>query len=154
MHLLLNRSLIFIGLLMAGLALYVLWFNMSAGRYDETAVPYLEKALPQLGSWKFSELAPMLSPQARSAFETDKGQQDYRLFSKLGEMKSVGKPQYISDNSETSEGLGAVEVVSYKVPVIFETGPALINIQLASNGEKYFIHRLEISSEIFVQSQE
>ncbi len=149
MHLVLQRSLIFIALVVLGLALYVMLFSMNARRYDDTAVPYLNKTLPVIAVWKFSELTPMLSPKARAAFETDKGKQVYRQFTRLGELESIGKPQYIADQSEFSEGLGEVDIVSYTIPVVFESGPAVINILLASNGESYYIHHLGINSEIF-----
>ncbi len=149
MHPVLQRSLIFIALVVLGLALYILLFSMNARRYDDTAVPYLSKTLPVIARWKFSELAPMLSPQARAAFETDKGKQVYRQFTRLGELESIGKPQYISDQSEFSEGLGEIDIISYTIPVVFESGPAVIKILLASNGESYYIHHLGINSEIF-----
>ena len=60
----------------------------------------------------------------------------------------------MADRSGSSEGLGKVDIVTYQVPVVFETGPAVIKILLASNGESYFIHHLEISSGLFAQSPE
>jgi hypothetical protein len=48
---------------------YALWFGMKADRFDETAVPYLETALPMLASWKYEQLEPLLSPAARRDFE-------------------------------------------------------------------------------------
>jgi hypothetical protein len=149
MHPVLKRSLIFIALILLGLALYVMMFSMNARSYDDTAVPYLNSTLPVIARWNFSELAPMLSPKARAEFETDKGKDVYRLFTQLGELKSIGKPQYIADQSEFSEGLGEVDIVSYTIPVVFESGPAVIKILLAGNGESYYIHHLGISSEIF-----
>ncbi len=149
MHPVLKRSLIFIALVLLGLALYVILFSMNARRYDDTVVPYLNHALPVVARWKFAELVPMLSPEALANFRTDKGKDVYRQFTRLGELKSIGKPQYIADQSEFSEGLGEVDIVSYQVPVNFETGSAVIKILLAANGESYFIHHLGISSEIF-----
>ncbi len=149
MHPVLIRSLIFIALVVVGLVLYVLLFSMNARRYDETAVPYLNNTLPVVAQWKFSELAPMLSPQARAKFETDKGKDVYRLFTRLGELRSIGKPQYITDQSGFSDGLGEIDLVSYQIPVVFETGPAVIKILLVGNGASYLIHHLGINSEIF-----
>ena len=154
MYPILKRSLIFAALLIAGLVFYVNWFNTNAERYDDTAVPYLNKNLAVIARWKFSEFVPMLSPQARAEFETDKGQETYRFFTQLGVLKSIGKPQYMADRSGVSEGLGKVDIVTYQVPVVFESGPAVIKILLASNGESYFIHRLEISSELFADPAE
>lgn len=96
----------------------------------------------------------MLSPRALAEFETDNGQAIYRLFTQLGDLESIGKPQYISNKSESSSGLGEVEIVSYSVPVVFESGPAVIKILLAANGRSYFIHHLGISSEIYKEPEQ
>ncbi len=154
MHLILKRSLIFVTLMIAGLAVYVMWFDMKAEKYDETVIPYLNKALPKVSTWNYSEFKPMLSPRALAEFETDKGQAVYQLFTRLGNLESIGKPQYLSNESESSSGLGEVEIVSYSVPVVFESGPAVIKIHLASNGQSYFIHHLGISSEIYSEAQD
>jgi len=154
MHLVLKRSLIFLSLMIAGLLVYVMWFNMNAEKYDETAIPYLEKVLPKVSTWNYSELKPMLSPRALAEFETDKGKEVYQLFTRLGNLESIGKPQYLSSESDSNSGLGEVEIVSYSVPVVFETGPAVIKILLAANGQSYFIHHLGIRSEIYTGLQD
>ncbi|MEE8366438.1 MAG: hypothetical protein V3R76_11670 [Gammaproteobacteria bacterium] len=154
MHPILQRSLIFIVLVVAGLVLYVLMFGMDADKYNETAIPYLNKTLPKLSNWKYSELKPMLSPKALAEFETDKGKAVYRLFTRLGKLESIGKPQYIGDKSVSSSDFGEVDLVSYTVPVVFETGPAEIKIILASNGQSYSIHHLRINSAIYIDLQE
>lgn len=154
MHLFLKRSLIFLTLMVAGLAVYVMWFNMNAEKYDETVIPYLNKALPRVSTWNYSELKPMLSPRALAEFETDKGKAVYQLFTRLGNLESIGKPQYLSKETQSSSGLGEVEIISYSVPVVFESGPAVIKILLAANGQSYFIHHLGISSEIYPAPQE
>ena len=145
----LQRTLIFIGLLVAGLVIYSTWYGIKADRHDEAVVPYLESALPQLTSWQYSQLEPLLSPQAQIEFDSDEGQAVYKLFSKLGRLESIGTPEYLGDRSETSEALGDIEVVAYQVPLQFETGPGVIKINLASDGERYYIHHFGIHSEIF-----
>jgi len=140
--------------MIAGIVVYVIWFNMNAEKYDETVIPYLNKALPRVSTWNYSELKPMLSPRALAEFETDKGKQAYQLFTRLGNLQSMGKPQYLSSETQSSSGLGEVEIISYSVPVVFESGPAVIKILLAANGQSYFIHHLGINSEIYTAPQE
>ena len=144
-----QRTLIFIGLLIAGLVVYASWYGIKADRYNETVVPYLESALPKLTSWQYLQLKPLLSPQAQIEFDTDKGQAVYNLFSKLGRLESIGTPEYLGDRSETSEVLGDIEVVAYQVPLQFESGPGVIKINIASDGERYYIQHFGIHSEIF-----
>lgn len=150
---LLNRSLIFIGVMVAGLIFYTVRFNMIAESYDETAVPYLDNAIPKLASWQFSELEPLLSPQAREKLKTEQGRAAYQLFTKLGRFNSMEKPQYQSEASSHTEGLGDILVISYTIPADFETGPAIFKIKLASTDGTYYIHQFGIHSEIFAEQE-
>jgi hypothetical protein len=149
MSLILRRSLIFIALLIGGLVLYSFWYGIKADRYEETVVPYLESALPKLTSWQYEQLKPLLSPTARKDFENEKLRTAYLLFSQLGQLKSMGKPQYITDRFDSSTELGDIEVIDYQVPLQFDSGPAVIKITLAADGKSYFIHHFGFHSEIF-----
>lgn len=151
MPILLKRSLLFFALMIAGLVLYAFWYGISADKYDETVIPYLDKTLPQMTSWQYSKLKPLLTPQAQSEFETETGRATFILFTKLGKLQSIGKAQYGSKGSEFSEGLGEVELISYTVPVEFDTGPAVVKLNLVINGDSYIIQHIGISSEVFAQ---
>jgi hypothetical protein len=151
MNLVLRRSLIFVSLLLGGLVLYALWYGIKADRYEETAVPYLQTALPILASWQYERLEPLLSPAARLEFENEKLRAGYRGLGRLGKLQSVGKAQYVTDRYDSSEQLGDVEVVEYKVPLEFDSGPALIKITLLADGNAYYVHRFGIHSEVFAE---
>lgn len=148
---LIKRSLIFFGLMVAGLALYAFWYGISADKYDETVIPYLDKNLPEIATWQYSKLKPLLTPEAQSKFETEAGRATFILFTKLGKLQSIGKAQYGAKGSEMSEGLGVVDLVSYTVPVVFDSGPAAIKLNLVINGDSYIIQHIGISSEVFAQ---
>lgn len=150
MSLILRRSLIFFALLIGGLVLYSFWYGIKADRYEETVVPYLESALPKLTSWQYEQLKPLLSPTARKDFENEKLRTAYLLFSQLGQLKSMGKPQYITDRFDSSTELGDIEIIDYQVPLQFDSGPAVIKITLAADGNLYYIHHFGFHSEIFV----
>lgn len=150
MDLILQRSLVFVGLMIAGLVLYSLMFSIKADRYDEIAIPYLNRAIPELASWEFSRLEPLLSPQGREIFKTEQGQSIYRLFRQLGELKSFDKPQYLSEKlNENDDRAGDINLVTYSVPAEFEAGPALITLSLLVEGKTYSIYQFGIHSEIF-----
>jgi len=152
MSLVLRRSLIFIVLLMGGLILYSLWFGIKAGRYDDTAIPYLESSIPELASWQYQQLKPLLSPNAKSDFENEKLREAYQQFDRLGQFKSMEKPRYTKSYSATSETLGDVDVVEYQVSSQFASGPAVIKIKLIADGDSYYIDHFGIHSDIFTES--
>ena len=101
MHPLMNRTLIFIALMIAGLVLYMKWFDIRADRYDETAVPYLRDAIPVLCGWQIEPLLPLLSPEARRDFENEKLRDAYLDVSQLGSRQARAKPQVLANSSAT-----------------------------------------------------
>ncbi|MFZ9037863.1 MAG: hypothetical protein ACO3DT_07330 [Gammaproteobacteria bacterium] len=148
----LKRSSIFVALMAAGLVLYMSWYNIKAERFNETAIPYLEQALPKLISWRYPELDTLLSPTAKTVFRSDKVRAAYQEYSRLGPLQSMGRPEFMGNRSETIEGLGEVELIAYQVPLQFESGPAVIKLNLASDGQRYYIHHFGIHSHIFADS--
>ena len=152
MSFILRRTLVFVGLMLAGLVLYALWFGIKADRFDETAIPYLESAMPMVTSWQYHQLKPLLSPDARLDFENEKVRSAYQAFSQLGQFQSMEKPRYSASQEGSTKELGDVEVVEYQVTLQFDSGPAVIKIMLLANGESYFVHHFSFQSEIFASS--
>jgi len=145
----LRRSLIFFALMLAGLVVYSVWFGIKADRYDETAIPYLESAMPELTSWRYDRLRSLLSPAARQVFENEKVRMAYQSFSQLGQFQSMDKPQFTASSQGSSVELGDIEVIDYQVALQFDSGPAAIKIKLVADGESYYIRHFSIQSEVF-----
>lgn len=61
----------------------------------------------------------------------------------------MSRPEFMGNRSETFEELGDVELIAYQVQLEFETGPAVIKLNLASDGQRYYIHHFGIHSHIF-----
>ena len=151
MSLILRRSLIFFGLLLAGLVLYSLWYGMKANRYEETAIPYLETVMPKLTSWQYDQLRPLLSPAARLDFENENVRAAYQSFGRLGQFQSMEKPRYTASRTDSSQEFGDIEVVDYQVALQFDSGPAVIKIKLVADGKSYYVQHFGFHSEIFVE---
>jgi len=151
MSFILRRSLIFISLMLAGLVLYAFWFGIKADRYDETAIPYLELAMPVLTSWQYEQLRPLLSPEARLDFENEKLRAAYQSFSRLGQFQSMEKPRYTASRADSSPELGDIELVEYQVELRFDSGPAVIKIKLLADGKSYHVQHFSFQSEIFAE---
>lgn len=149
MSFILRRSLIFISLMLIGLVIYALWFGIKADRYDETAIPYLESAMPMLTSWQYEQLKPLLSPGARIDFENEKMRVAYKSFSRLGRLESMEKPRYMAGSAGNIPELGDVELIDYQVVLQFDTGPAMIKIKLVADGKSYHVQHFSFQSEIF-----
>jgi hypothetical protein len=149
MSLILRRSLIFICLLIGGLVLYSLWYGIKADRYEETAIPFLESAIPRVSSWQFEQLEPLLSPGARSDFNNEKLRAAYQSFSKLGQYQSMQKPRFTASRDDSSKESGDIEIIDYQVELQFDSGPAMLKIKLIADGNSYYVHHFGFHSEIF-----
>jgi hypothetical protein len=145
---LVQRSLIFIALLLTGLVVYALWFGMKADRFDETAIPYLESSIPKLASWQYEQLRPLLSPKAKLDFENKTLREAYQKFNRIGRFESMDKPHYMKSYSGTSEKLGDIKIVEYQVSLKFDSGPSVIKIKLITDGGSYYIHHFGLHSEM------
>lgn len=149
MSFILRRTLIFFALLLAGLLSYSVWYGMKADRYDETAIPYFESAIPELTSWQYQRLRPLLSPLARQVFENEKVRMAYQDFNRLGRLQSMDKPQFIANSYDSNAELGDIEVIDYQLVLQFDSGPAAMKIKLVADGKSYYIHHFSIQSEVF-----
>lgn len=152
MSLILRRSLIFIVLLVGGLVLYTLWYGMKADRYDDTAIPYLEAALPKLASWEYAQLEPLLSPSARQDFANEKVRAAYLSFSRLGQLKSMEKPRFVANRFDSNAAGEDIEIVDYQVSLQFDSGPAVIKIKLIADGKSYHVHYFGIHAEVLADA--
>jgi hypothetical protein len=137
--------------MLAGLVLYAFWFGIKADRYDETAIPYLESAMPVLTSWQYDQLRPLLSPGAQLDFENEKVRAAYRSFGRLGRFQSMEKPRYMASRADSNTELGDIEIIEYQVELQFDSGPAVIKVKLVADGKSYHVRHFSFQSEIFAE---
>ncbi|MDH3537487.1 MAG: hypothetical protein OER87_17220, partial [Gammaproteobacteria bacterium] len=76
----------------------------------------------------------------------------YQAFARLGQLQSMERPEFMGERSGNSDVLGDIELIAYQVPLQFDTGPALIKINLATDGKFYYIEHFSLQSEIFTDS--
>jgi hypothetical protein len=84
-------------------------------------------------------------------FENEKLQAAYQSFSRLGQFLSMEKPRYTASRADSSQELGDIELIDYQVALRFDSGPALIKITLAADGNSYHIQHFGFHSEIFAE---
>ncbi len=128
-----------------------IWFAINSSKYTEIAQPYLQENMPVAVSWDFEQFKPLLTPEALKEFQTDRGQKIYKVFSKLGTLKSFDDPQFISANAGVSVGAGAYDVVTFSMQGHFQAGDALVTITLAETNNSYLIHHISINSDVFLE---
>ncbi|WP_019529841.1 hypothetical protein [Dasania marina] len=127
------------------------WYAVNSSKYTEVAQPYLETNMPAVVSWDFEQLRALLTPESLKEFETERGQKVYRLFSKLGALKSFEEPQFLGAKAGATVREGAYDIVNFSMLGHFEAGDAQFTITLATEGESYLIHYININSDVFLE---
>ncbi|ASJ70297.1 hypothetical protein [Granulosicoccus antarcticus] len=127
------------------------WSYLSASKHTKAAEPYLTKNLPEAVSWDFENLKPLLTPKALEAFETERGQKIYELFSRLGKLKSLEESKFLRSQSGVTTSTGIYDVVIFSTLGHFESGDANITTTLSVVDGSYSIQAININSDIFLE---
>ncbi len=107
--------------------------------------------MPTVVSWDFEKLRPLLTPESLKEFETERGQKTYKMFSKLGVLESFEEPQFLGAKSGATVTEGAYDIVKFSMLGHFEAGDAQFAITLATAGDSYLIHYININSDAFLE---
>ncbi|MFT6189242.1 MAG: hypothetical protein ACJAW8_001655 [Oleispira sp.] len=127
-----------------------IWFAANSSKYTEIAKPYLDKNMPAVVSWDFSQFKPLLTPEALKEFENERGQKIYKMFSKLGKLKSFEEPAFLGAKTGVTVSEGTYDTVNFSMLGHFEAGDALFTVTLANAEDSYLIHYVNINSDVFL----
>ena len=127
------------------------WFGINSSKYTEEAKPYLDSNIPVALNWDFEQLKPLLTADSLEAFETERGQKVYKMFSKLGALQSLEEPQFLNAKTGVTTQSGAFDIVNFSMLAHFESGDAQVSVTLALVDDGYKIHYLHINSDAFLE---
>ena len=128
-----------------------IWFSVNSSKYTEIAKPYLDKNMPAVVSWDFAQFKPLLTPEALKEFENERGQKIYKMFSKLGSLKSFEEPRFLGAKTGVTVSEGAYDIVNFSMLGHFDAGDALFTISLATHEDSYLIHFVNVNSDAFLE---
>ena len=115
-------------------------------KYAATAVPYVEKVVPEISKWDAATVKKYMAEETLSKLSDEKIEQILASLSRLGALKKVGKPVFQSADTYKTKGGKEVTTVAYKVSTEYEQGAAEISIGLLANGDSYQIENFNFSS--------
>lgn len=123
------------------------WFGINASRNTDVARPYFEAQLPVILSWDFQQLEPLLAPSLKEKLSAESGQQVFRQFARLGELKSFEQLQYVGGESDVAVDGGVYDLLNFSMVGHFSAGDALVLITLAQTEDNYMLYGLNIRSD-------
>ena len=146
----LKRILKWIGIFVAGLViLFVLvavYTGYISAQYNETAVPYIEQAIPIISEWDADKARPYFTSNALEKTSEEDFQKLFHWLSKMGELLSFGEPGFSNVTSGATLNEGPTTIVTYTVPAVYEYGEAMITIRLVDLGDSFEIYYFNFNS--------
>jgi hypothetical protein len=114
-------------------------------QYDDTAIPYIKKVVPQISQWDLNTAKPLFAQLTLDNMSDETLSKALEWFSPLGALKTMDAPQFMNTNSITEgEGTGQ-EIIIYLVTAQYEHDEAQITLKLLETDPGYEIYNINIS---------
>lgn len=129
----------------------VLYDRYKASEYEDFAVPYIEKIIPEISKWDPVVTRALMAPEVSAAIPEENFIEATSWFSRLGALQSMDKPEFEDVHSGTQASLGEQTIVEYNVDARYENGDATINLKLLERNGAFEIYRFNFGSEILLE---
>ena len=132
------------------LALFAYGYIKSTG-YDETAIPYIKKVIPEISSWDIDVLKKYSSAEALNNVSDRDLIKLMRFFSKLGEFRSMDEPQFVNVTTNTDISNGNQTIATFAIVGYYDNGEANITLSLLEVEGGFQIYHLKITSPALIE---
>lgn len=132
-----------------------LYKRSQSADYDATAIPYINKVVPEISMWDPEKTEALMAPEVAAAIPEGKFVRAMEFFSMLGALKSMEEPVFEKAyvDQETPD-LGNQTIVEYNVETIYENGDATVNLKLLMRDGKFEIYRFDFGSETLLPPEQ
>ncbi len=127
--------------------LVLLWASIAETNYESTAVPYLEAAIADIATWD----AALMRKHLDTDVDTDDLDEMVAYMSQLGELKTLGEPQFQQVSANASTETGKLKLILYQVPAVFDAGAATITVAVRDQDGDFSIYNFNVSSKVFMK---
>ena len=94
------------------------WSGYKSSQYEGTAIPYMDKAIPELSKWELDNFKKYLTPSVMEELNEKDLKTLIKGLSKMGELVEVGDYQFNTVTSRALTSGGSGTFVTYIVPAI------------------------------------
>lgn len=123
---------------------------LKSSEYNEEALPYIEKVIPELSTWNTKILKKYSAPEALANIKDEEFEKLMRWFSKLGNLKSIEKPKFVNFSNYSSLENGQKTILSYTILAHYENGDALIEMSLLEVENGFQVYRFHLNSSALI----
>lgn len=115
---------------------------------EDTFPPYIEEAVPKLTTWNVEQYNLLMSQQAKESATPEQWQLYMDMYTKLGELESIGLPELQNSEVEFNLDTGRTTYAVYLVPLSFDTGEAHVQLGLLHNDGRIEINSVRFHSDL------
>jgi hypothetical protein len=146
-----KKILKIIGVLFLILVAIVSYTSYKYHEYDKTAIPYIKDIIPIFSTWDAEKTKKYWSKTALNATTEEDYIKLFKMYRKLGTLKSIENPQSTNIFSGTKKIDGVNTIITYFVLAHYQNGDAEITLRLLPENEKYKLLSFNINSKAFIQ---
>lgn len=129
----------------------ILYDQYQATEYEDVAVPYIEKIIPEISKWDPVVTKALMAPEVSATIPEENFTQATILFSRLGALQSMDNPKFEDVHTGAQASLGDQTIVEYNVDARYENGDATINLKLLERNGSFEIYSFNFSSESLLE---
>ena len=139
----LGITVLVIAIIFAGI---FVWVSIISSKYNETAIPYIEKVMPELSKWDVDVAKQYMAPEALDSVSDADFAKLMKFLSKIGSLKSIEEPQFQNASSSATTGTGTLTTVLYTFTAHYENGDATITLKLKPVENGYQVYHFNVNS--------
>lgn len=127
------------------------WFNYFSGQqaieYEKTAVPYMNRVIPELSKWDPEIARKYMSTEFLQKVSPERFNLIIKTLSKIGSLQDMDKPKFEEIYAgKTPKGVDRT-IISYTVNAKYSTGDAIITMSLLEQNGILEVYRFNVQSE-------
>lgn len=131
--------------------LIAVFIGYNAAKYEKTAVPYINEAMPALSTWDPQEFKEYLHPLVSAEITDAEFEKMTKWFAKLGSLVKFDEPQFQSVSKNATTELGGHTIIHYQFNSEYQNGTALITIQLIEKDDQLSIYNFNLNSNALIE---
>lgn len=128
----------------------IFYKKFQGSEYDKLAVPYIQEVIPVISRWDPVATKALMAPEIAATIPDDKYARAMNFFSQLGDLQSIGEPEFSEAHVDQETEIGQHTLLEYKIDASYTKGDAEINLMLLERGGSFEIYNFNFSSEVLL----
>ncbi len=126
---------------------YFIYGYMQSAKYDGTAIPYIEKTLPELSSWDAERVTQCMAPEVIRTISSENLAELLKSLSQIGTLQSIGEATFKNKATGDNVQYASAPVITYDIETQYSSGPATVTLSLLERDGSYQVYYFNFQSQ-------